>query len=251
MWRIYRWRKRVRTQKITMKSEDGKTWVVESGDTLGGIAEMCGVSVVDLVRWNKGVIDDPNVIKKKQVINIVAPEDNMEGKTNHELKQMEMKMMGDGRFALCVARVQKHEGGAVDNPNDPGGRTNYGISQLIFKQMREDELTQETDVFKIEWREAQMAYYKYFWVPMRCARLPVGLDYMAFDCAVNMGEGSARKILKSSMGDLHMFNELRVRRYHAIVRDRSASEEFLTGWLKRCREVYAAAKEDCDAAGNN
>jgi hypothetical protein len=33
------------------------------------------------------------------------------------------------RFSWCVGRILEHEGGLVNDPRDPAGPTNFGISQ--------------------------------------------------------------------------------------------------------------------------
>ena len=41
---------------------------------------------------------------------------------------------GAPRFTAAVARVLEHEGGFVDDPVDPGGATNWGISLRYLKK---------------------------------------------------------------------------------------------------------------------
>ena len=35
-------------------------------------------------------------------------------------------------FEYCMRSVLAFEGGKVDNPNDPGGRTNQGVIQRVY-----------------------------------------------------------------------------------------------------------------------
>ena len=35
-------------------------------------------------------------------------------------------------FPNCLAIVLKHEGGYVNDPHDPGGETNFGISKRAY-----------------------------------------------------------------------------------------------------------------------
>ena len=39
-------------------------------------------------------------------------------------------MLGD--FSKALPRILVYEGGKVDNPRDPGGRTNKGVTQATF-----------------------------------------------------------------------------------------------------------------------
>jgi len=36
------------------------------------------------------------------------------------------------RFAACLERVLRHEGGFVNHPEDPGGATNMGVTQQTY-----------------------------------------------------------------------------------------------------------------------
>ena len=36
-------------------------------------------------------------------------------------------------FEQCFALLLKHEGGYVNNPKDPGGRTNLGVTQRVYE----------------------------------------------------------------------------------------------------------------------
>jgi lysozyme family protein len=45
----------------------------------------------------------------------------------------ERKMIGHlTKFDQIIDKVLKHEGGYVNDPNDPGGETNYGISKRAY-----------------------------------------------------------------------------------------------------------------------
>jgi len=38
-------------------------------------------------------------------------------------------------FDQAVEVILKHEGGLADNPNDPGGITNFGISKRSYPEL--------------------------------------------------------------------------------------------------------------------
>lgn len=58
------------------------------------------------------------------------------------------------QFAPAIAGVLEHEGGLVDNPRDPGGVTNFGISQQQYPQVNIRYLTRE---------EAETIYERDYW----------------------------------------------------------------------------------------
>ena len=74
------------------------------------------------------------------------------------------------------------EGGLVDHPNDPGGLTNWGISQRAYPDLDIRELTRE---------EAIAIYHRDYWLPIPDT-LPDAMRWMLFDCAVNHGLKVAR-----------------------------------------------------------
>ena len=41
-------------------------------------------------------------------------------------------------FPLALRIVLKNEGGKVDNPHDPGGRTNKGITNRVYRAWKKD-----------------------------------------------------------------------------------------------------------------
>ena len=75
-------------------------------------------------------------------------------------------------FEACMAEVFKHEGGYVNDPHDPGGETNMGISKRSYPKENIRGMTRA--------RAAQI-YHKDFWDKLKCDDLPAGLDLVAFE----------------------------------------------------------------------
>lgn len=94
-------------------------------------------------------------------------------------------------FDEAVYLVLKHEGGYVNNPNDTGGETNFGISKRAYPDLNIADLTAY---------DAQDIYKKDFWDKVQGDRLPKGLDLMVFDFAVNAGVSRASKVLQKLIG---------------------------------------------------
>jgi len=94
-------------------------------------------------------------------------------------------------FDEAVYLVLKHEGGYVNNPNDTGGETNFGISKRAYPNLNIAELSVET---------AQEIYKRDFWDKVKGDKLPEGLDLMVFDFAVNAGVSRASKVLQKMLG---------------------------------------------------
>lgn len=94
-------------------------------------------------------------------------------------------------FEACMAEVFKHEGGYVNDPHDPGGETNMGISKRSYPKENIRGMTRA--------RAAQI-YRRDFWDKLRCDELPDGLDLVAFDAAVNSGPSRGAKWLQQALG---------------------------------------------------
>lgn len=112
--------------------------------------------------------------------------------------------MSSLRFAQCLDVVLHHEGGLVDNPHDPGGITNLGISlrflQAVGVDLNNDGSVDRWDIVGLTVEEARPLYQRRFWDACRCGDLPAGLDLLVFDSAVNQGAGAAARLLQISVG---------------------------------------------------
>lgn len=94
-------------------------------------------------------------------------------------------------FAPSLACVLVHEGGKDDDPNDPGGRTAYGVIQRRYNQYRKAKGLPVRDVWDITPAEREEIYKVYYWDVCRAADLPADLDYCVFDACVNSGDAQS------------------------------------------------------------
>ena len=94
-------------------------------------------------------------------------------------------------FDYCVNLILKEEGGYVDNKQDPGGKTRFGISQRQYPYLDIATLTEEA---------AREIYHMDYWTPVRGDDLPKPVALCVFDCAVNQGVGSAIRLLQGTVG---------------------------------------------------
>lgn len=91
----------------------------------------------------------------------------------------------------AIAFTLRWEGGLVDDPNDRGRRTRFGISSRAHPDVGLETLTQE---------RAQQLYYERYWLPVRGPELPPALAMALFDFAVHSGPGRAVKALQRVLG---------------------------------------------------
>lgn len=100
-------------------------------------------------------------------------------------------------FQAALAVVLRHEGGLVDDPADPGGLTNFGISLAAFPELGADGIRALTA------ERAGEIYREHYWAPFRWRELPAPLAVKAFDAAVNMGGRHAIECLQRACRSVH------------------------------------------------
>lgn len=96
-------------------------------------------------------------------------------------------------FFDCVGIILKLEGGAkiTNDPSDPGGLTKYGISKRAYPAL---------DIANLSEQEAIDIYGRDYWKPAHCNELSAPLNLYVFDTAVNMGTGTAMRLLQEVAG---------------------------------------------------
>jgi len=99
----------------------------------------------------------------------------------------------------CFAMVLKHEGGFVNHPKDPGGMTNLGVTRTNWELYLDHDVT-EADMRALTPEMVKPFYKKNYWDRIRGDELPSGVDYAAYDLAVNSGTGRAAKYLQRIAG---------------------------------------------------
>lgn len=168
-------------------------------------------------------------------------------------------------FNSFLPTLLKHEGGFVNDPVDPGGATNKGITIATFNQCAQrllgvvpsiDTLRALTD------QQAGVIYKALYWDAVRGDRIALQpLANIVFDFQVNAGAQSAR-LLQRVLNDLGTkppltvdgavgngtlaalersdsyavyarFKQGRADYYRGLVERRPALGKFLKGWLNR------------------
>jgi lysozyme family protein len=91
-------------------------------------------------------------------------------------------------FDKSLRFVLKNEGGFVDDPDDPGGATNFGITQRIYDGYRNHLGLLRQTVGKITDDEVKKIYEQQYWINGRAVKLPWPFNLMHFDACVNIGK---------------------------------------------------------------
>ena len=96
--------------------------------------------------------------------------------------------------------VLAHEGGYVNHPKDPGGATNFGVTQRTYDNYRKRKGMSVRSVRAITSDEVAEIYKRQYWDAVKADDLPSGVDYAVFDYAVNSGPAKAIADLQREIG---------------------------------------------------
>ena len=91
-------------------------------------------------------------------------------------------------FDMAFDRLMGNEGGYVNNPADPGGETQWGISKRSYPNIDIKNLTRE---------QAKAIYLKDFWLIVDA---DPAIKFQVFDFAVNSGVQTAIRKLQAAVG---------------------------------------------------
>ena len=162
-------------------------------------------------------------------------------------------MVGDFQKALDF--VFSMEGGFSDDPSDPGGRTNLGITESEYRLWLKNP---KADIENITKEQASSIYRNNYWNQVHGDFIAYPLCSELFDCAVNQGVGRSYQFLNIALGlppimvwsqdtstNYHALSgdqykkvaikivELRRRAYQDIVARNPSQSVFLQGWNNR------------------
>lgn len=168
--------------------------------------------------------------------------------------------MTTANFSRALEIILQEEGGFVNDPHDPGGATNLGVTLNTYQDwvghpvsISEMQALTAADVGPI--------YKARYWDAVKGDELPSGVDLITFDGAVNCGPGRASKWLQEAAGatpdgaigpatlsavdaakPAALIDSISVQRgayYHSL----STFDRFGKGWMSRLKRVTATAHE--------
>jgi len=102
-------------------------------------------------------------------------------------------------FDKCLEMLLHHEGGYVWHPEDPGGETNLGVTRAVYEQWVGRQVM-DGEMKTLTPDDVAPIYKKNYWDKVRGDDLPAGLDWAAFDWAVNSGAGRPAKAIQRCVG---------------------------------------------------
>lgn len=169
-------------------------------------------------------------------------------------------------FTVSIRHVLEMEGGYTDDPHDPGGPTNKGITLATLAAWRKIKLdsaarrTLIADLRDISDEEVNAIYLKRYWQPAGCPDLEAPLALFHFDASVNHGVRGAIGMLQEAAGAdvdgeigpqtkrkikamsilklLALYAAIRRKRYRGLPH----FWKFGRGWLRRVEHTLKAAR---------
>lgn len=154
-------------------------------------------------------------------------------------------------FRDALPLVLAYEGGYVNDPADPGGATNKGITQRVYDAYRTAHRVPTQSVARITDPEVEEIYLEQYWKPGHCDILPWPLSMAHFDACVNTGIGQATRLLQRAAGvtddgvwgpataataphaQIARLLLERMKFYDQLVAQRPTLGKFFLGWIKR------------------
>lgn len=166
--------------------------------------------------------------------------------------------MAANTFARALTLVLQHEGGWSDDPADPGGATNLGVTIGTLSLWLGRPAT-KAEVKALTVATVAPIYRRNYWDAVRADELPPGLGYALFDFAVNSGKkraviGLQRALKVADDGALGPVTLAAIVKHKpadlidalcdgrlVFLRALSTWPRFGKGWARRVEEVRKAA----------
>ena len=155
-------------------------------------------------------------------------------------------------FEEIIDRVIESEGGYVNDPDDPGGETKYGISKRAYPKV---------DIKDLTIKQAKQIYYEDYWTPSKADQLSDQLKEIYFDMVVNFGKRGAARVLQRACNGKNKYKikvdgmvgaatisasknveperlrSYRVLKFAEIVIKKPSREKYWFGWFRRAVRV--------------
>lgn len=141
-------------------------------------------------------------------------------------------------YPFCLKELLKSEGGYTNDPRDPGGPTNFGITLTDYRKYINPRGTAE-DVRNMTVDQAKAIYKTKYWDALNCDNLPSGVDYTVFDYGVNSGLGRPKRDLvqfASIKDPVQLINAINDERL-AFLKRLKTWDTFGRGWGPRVERV--------------
>lgn len=132
----------------------------------------------------------------------------------------------NNNFEAAMKFIFKWEGGYVNDPDDPGGETKYGISKRAYPNVDIKNLTKD---------QAKEIYFRDYWTKAGLDRYPQDKAIVLMNVAVNMGVNRA---LAFAAADNYQTAIQSIRAYYAnLIAKNPKLEKYRKGWNNRTNDL--------------
>ena len=148
-------------------------------------------------------------------------------------------------FNLAIPVVLANEGGLVDNENDPGGLTNFGISQRSYPNVDIRNLTRDAaaaiyrrDFWHYDDVQSQAMATKIFDMSVNMGHTAIRILQTCLGVPVDglWGPGTCAAVNAAGDGLLNAYRQALAQHYQNLVLANPALAQFLHGWLRRAAQ---------------
>jgi lysozyme family protein len=153
---------------------------------------------------------------------------------------------------LIDTRANRKAVGYVDDPDDAGGETKFGVAK---------NANPDLDIARLTWEQAKAVYFVRYWLAGKCDRLPPRVAVLHYDGCVNHGIKRANMFLQRAVGvtpdgaigsvtlakvrlarELDLCDSIADQRalfYRQLAARKPSQGKYLAGWLRRIDEMRA------------
>lgn len=101
-------------------------------------------------------------------------------------------------FERAQEIIREFEGGFVNDPKDPGGATNFGITKKTLEAWRKRPVT-VAEVAAMTYDEAKQIYFAEYWSKSSCDAMPGPLALPVYNVTVHAGPDTAARFLQLAL----------------------------------------------------
>jgi RHS repeat-associated protein len=206
----------------------------------------------------KGNYLGTDAVNDKKVYHADAVTKNKDGIVTNATNAKEWNYsVSDTKFQEYLPTLLGHEGGFVNNPKDPGGSTNKGVTLNSFEKYALDLLNVQPtldNLKRLTDNQAAAIYEVGYWNPSGAGNISdKQTGWLHFDTYVNGGASSVLEntikaygengrgvnilnfIIKSNSGEnvFNTYKQERLNRYDRIIQSNPKLGAFKNGWINR------------------
>ncbi len=134
--------------------------------------------------------------------------------------------------------VFKWEGGHVNNPKDPGGDTNMGItSSTLSAAVKRGIVPADTTIANLTKVQATLIYKSFYWDANSCDKYSLPLCVAVVDSFIQHPISVTKQLIDLGQGDWRKFVQARKDFYTRLIVKEPSMKVFQAGWANRMNDL--------------